>query len=226
MRADLNADGVRGSKVAQHSSASNEHYTPPAIVEACRSAMGAIDLDPCSCELAQEVVKAEYYYSHSALFLGWGDPEAHEPARVFLNPPGGLIDPRTLQPAKPGTRGAKSSLAVYWAKLWNEWQIGNVSEACFVCFNLEVLRTTQDPELGSAPCLDFPIVYLRERPKYWNASTPVDKRGQHGAPSHPGAVVYMPRSDCWRSGGGRARGYDLRTFSPSFSALGHCVIPA
>lgn len=213
--------------IVQHSSASNEHYTPPDIVEACRGTLGAIDLDPCSCALAQEVVQASLWLGERALFVPWSltlDGDApHEPSRTFLNPPGGLINPATLEPAKPGTRGAKSSLAVYWCKLWNEWKAGNVEQACFVCFNLEVLRTTQDPELGCEPCLEFPICYFKERPKYWNASTPVALRGKHGQPSHPGAVVYLPPRELLRQDGCLG---DRRAFFEHFRPLGALVIPA
>lgn len=235
MRADLNAQGYKPKLVelpgiVQHSSASNEHYTPPAIVEACRATLGAIDLDPCSCALAQEVVQAGLWLGADALRVDWDISSLdvtskHEPSRTFLNPPGGLINPATLEPAKPGTRGAKSSLAVYWCKLWNEWQEGNVSAACFVCFNLEVLRTTQDPELGCSPALDFPVCYFKERPRYWNAETPVELRGKHGQPSHPGAVVFL-RSE--RGSLPEGQGYwpsELR-FRELFSPLGHVVIPA
>ena len=220
--------------IVQHSSASNEHYTPPQIVEACRSVLGAIDLDPCSCALAQQVVRAELWIGADALRLSWdigmGGDAPHEPGRVFLNPPGGLINPATLEPAKPGTRGAKSSLAVYWCKLWNEWQAGNVISACFVCFNLEVLRTTQDPDLGCAPALDFPICYFKERPKYWNEATPVELRGKHGQPSHPGAVVYLPHIDAstrrWSRGQGLGESSQISKFRKLFAPLGQVVIPA
>ncbi len=215
--------------VVQHSSKSNEHYTPPQIVEAARAFMGAIDLDPCSCALAQEVVQAREYYTQDALFCVWrlhlSDADV-PPARVFLNPPGGLLHPKTLLPCKQGTSGAKSSLAVYWTKLWNEWQIGNVSQAVFVCFNLEVLRLTQDESLGCAPALDYPICYLKDRPRFWNVNTPPALRGKHGSPSHPGAVVYLPER---HDAGGYGIELDrngIERFQEQFAPLGHIVIPA
>lgn len=209
----------------RHSSESNEHYTPPQIVAPARELMGGIDLDPCSCALANEVVGAALYMAHDALFVPWSitlDGDApHEPARVFLNPPGGLLHPETLQPVKSsrlhGGLQALSSQAVYWAKLWHEWQIGNVSEAIFVCFNLEVLRLTQGLA-GVPPVLDFPICYLKDRPRFWNENTPVEKRGLDGAPSHAGAVAYLPPLQ--RANTGRS------DFKRLFSPLGKIVIPA
>jgi hypothetical protein len=219
---------VQMAGIVQHSSKSNEHYTPPQIVEPARATLGQIDLDPCSCKLAQEVVQAKYWLGTNTLFVNWRDT-CHDgrdgPARVLLNPPGGLLHPETLLPCKPGTHGAKSSLAVYWCKLWNEWQSGNVSQAIFVCFNLEVLRTTQDESLGCAPALDFPICYFKERPRYWNAETPPALRGKHGAPSHPGAVVYLPER---HDAGGYGIELDrdgIARFTQAFAPLGKIVIP-
>ena len=67
-----------------HISASgeNEWYTPSAYIEAARQAMGSIDLDPASCELAQETVKASVYYTiaDDGLAREWG-------GNVWLNPP-------------------------------------------------------------------------------------------------------------------------------------------
>lgn len=205
----------------RHSSETNEHYTPPQIVAPARELMGGIDLDPCSCDLANEVVGAKVYLTEGALFKPWGCPEF--PARVFLNPPGGLLHPKTLEPVKstrmPGGLQALSSQAVYWAKLWAEWQTGNVSAAVFVCFNLEVLRLTQNLE-GVPPCLDFPVCYLKARPRFWNLSTPVDKRGLDGSPSHAGAVVYVPPFEPRSGTVGVAR------FQGLFSPLGKVVIPS
>ncbi len=192
---------------ARHSSASNEHYTPPAIVEAARAAMGGIDLDPASCALANEVVQARTYWSDGALSLPWC--YAHHAQRTFLNPPGGLLVRSTLEPlplgadGKPSRKGVSvqdcvSAQAVWWSKLVHEWTLGNVEQAVFVCFNLEVLRLTQEPIApfkGHTPAAAFPICFLSERPQYWNEGTPADKRGRSGAPTHAGAVVYLPPKD-------------------------------
>ncbi len=210
---------------ARHSSESNEHYSPPAIVEAARATMGGIDLDPASCEEANEVVKAGVFFGAGtsipdALRRDWALTH-RAPPTVFLNPPGGLLRRDTLEPvtSRKGLRvqDCVSSQAVWWAKLYHEWSKGNVSQAVFVCFNLEVLRLTQESagRWGkSVPAAEFPLCFLRERPKYWNADTPVDKRGTHGSPTHAGAVVYLPE----REPGAEARG--LRAFRTFFEPLG------
>ena len=60
----------------------NEWYTPPEIVEAARSVLGEIDLDPSSCELANTVIKAKQYYDKAAdgLQFPWA-------GTVWMNPP-------------------------------------------------------------------------------------------------------------------------------------------
>ncbi len=59
-----------------------ENYTPSKYIEAARSVMGGIDLDPASNMLAQETVKAAEWYdeSENGLLQDWQ-------GRVFLNPP-------------------------------------------------------------------------------------------------------------------------------------------
>jgi phage N-6-adenine-methyltransferase len=65
---------------------SNEWYTPPEYIEAARSVMGAIDLDPASNEIAQEWIKATAYYTAEDNGL------AHEwHGRIWLNPPWGRL---------------------------------------------------------------------------------------------------------------------------------------
>ena len=72
---------AKGCHVSANSG-ENEWYTPSAYIEAARQAMGSIDLDPASCELAQETVKAGVYYTiaDDGLAREWG-------GNVWLNPP-------------------------------------------------------------------------------------------------------------------------------------------
>jgi len=67
-------------------SISNEWYTPPQYIDAARVVLGRIDLDPASCEEANEIVKAETYYTVE------DDGLAHDWAgTIWLNPPYGRL---------------------------------------------------------------------------------------------------------------------------------------
>lgn len=217
------ARGLGAGMNARHSSASNEHYTPPDIVEAARVTMGCIDLDPASCAVANEVVRAACYFDEGGLAKRWQG--GTRPFRVFLNPPGGMLDGMTLEPRQKGF----SSIAVWWSKLCHEYTIGNVEQAVFVCFNLEVLRTTQrkpsnpifDQWIGHVPALAFPLCVLADRPRYWNPETPAEKRGKTGDPTHAGAVVYLPPKP---SRFDETHSYALEMFRRCFSPLGYVRI--
>lgn len=198
---------VEITALVHHSSASNEHYTPPEVVEAARATMGGIDLDPFSGPQANAVVKASAYFD-GVITDGYRSEYKVGvlPCRAFVNPPGGKRAPHTFELVKgPGMSGA----ALAWKKLWLEWTVGHVEQAIFVCFNLEVLRHTQNLP-GITPALAYPICFLKDRLKFWNEHTPIGT----GQPSHPNAVVYLPNKT------GVIR---KRLFAEHFSPLGYCV---
>lgn len=62
-----------------------ENYTPAPIIDKVREVLGEIDLDPASCEMAQEIVQAKTYCTKESdgLSMSWG-------GCVFLNPPYGM----------------------------------------------------------------------------------------------------------------------------------------
>lgn len=60
----------------------NEWYNPPDIITRIWNVLGGIDLDPASCEKANSIVMAKYFFTKedSGLNKDWF-------GRVFLNPP-------------------------------------------------------------------------------------------------------------------------------------------
>jgi ParB family chromosome partitioning protein len=153
----------------KHSAASVEHYTPSDIVEAARATMGSIDLDPASCELANQTVRA------GRIFTAADDGLAHEwSGNVFLNPPGGKVANR-------------SNTVIFWEKLCREWLAGRVRSAVFVAFSLEFLQTAQRSIRSP---LDYAICIPRSRLRFLAPNA--DGSLTVGAsPTHANAIVYM-----------------------------------
>lgn len=93
------------------SSESTEWYTPRDYVEAARTVMGSIDVDPASCETANRVVRAAIYYTKetNGFTKQW-------PGNVWMNPPYGYDDKKPNQ-------------ARWTARLIEQYQAGIVKQA-------------------------------------------------------------------------------------------------
>jgi|ERR1022692_871851 ParB family chromosome partitioning protein len=140
---------------------SNEWYTPARYVDAAREVMGGIDLDPASCVMANQVVKAKRYYTKEDNGL-----EQEWYGRMWLNPPYGH------------TQGgiAMSHQKAFAHKLLREYQSGNVEQAvllslgnpnsvwfqpffdfilCFYCGHIDFYR----PD-GSTSSFGFPLAFV------------------------------------------------------------------
>lgn len=64
-----------------------ERYTPPRYLEAARQVMGVIDLDPASCVIANQNVKATKFYTEeeNGLTKEWR-------GNIWLNPPYSIVE--------------------------------------------------------------------------------------------------------------------------------------
>lgn len=121
-------------------SGENEWYTPASIIELARRVMGAIDLDPASSAVANEVVGAAVFYDRedNGLEKAWA-------GRVWINPPYG-------QPL----------IAQFTQKLTAHVRTGEVSEAIALVNNATETGWFQDMlVVASGVC--FP----RGRIQFW-----------------------------------------------------------
>lgn len=129
---------------ALQSSESNEWFTPEAYVEAARELMGAIDVDPASCEVANRIVKATRYHTKedNGLLQSWR-------GRVWLNPPYGF-------------GGGISNQETWTNQLIERYEAGLVSEA--------VLLVNANTEAKwFQPLYNYLICFTNHRIRFYNA---------------------------------------------------------
>lgn len=165
-------------------------YTPTWLIEKCRAVLGDIDFDPASDQFGNTRVRAKEYWEHSALELDW--PKVNT---VFLNPPGGTI-------------GKKSSAALFWAKLMDEWAKGTFNHAIFIGFSTEIMQTAQQ-ECGLPPqSFAFCVPSKRFGFDYPDGTTSIH-------PSHTPMIVYVP--------GNPPEHDETYGFAVVFGEVGHVV---
>lgn len=124
---------------------SNEWYTPQRYIEAARTVMGGIDLDPASCEFANRVVQATRFYTkeENGLMHPWY-------GRIWLNPPYG----KTQQ-------GQASNLEYFTRYLIEQYQDGKVIEAI-------LLIPANTATRWFDTLWQYPICFPRFRVRFYN----------------------------------------------------------
>lgn len=120
----------------------NEWYTPAKYIEAAREVMHGIDLDPASCELANQTVKAARYYTEqdNGLLQPWY-------GNIWLNPPYGRMYKNT------GT-------TAFVSRLIRDYEQGNIQQAIILTMLGMYAR-------WFFRLLDYPICYLEEKPIFY-----------------------------------------------------------
>ena len=151
----------------QHSSRSDQWGTPPEYIEAARTVLGQIHLDPASSAHWNQFVKADEFLTEGLT----DEPWAPFPVCVYLNPPGGKV-------------GNKSLAGLFWQRLMKERAEGHIMHAIFMAFSAEALQNTQGK--GTASLLDFPFCVPAKRIRF------VSLGETKLAPSHSNVIVYVP----------------------------------
>jgi ParB family chromosome partitioning protein len=117
----------------------DEWYTPGALIDAARTLLGGIDLDSCSCEAAQAVVRADAHFTKEddGLTRPWV-------GRVWLNPP-----------------YAHPLVERFTAKLMTEHAAGRVTRAVIL------VNSATDAAWFAMLAECYPVLFTRGRVRFW-----------------------------------------------------------
>lgn len=139
---------MNNAQLINQDSGKVEYYTPSWIIEAARSVMGSIDLDPASSAKANEIVKAWLYYHKTAdgLYCDWFD-------NVWLNHP-----------------FSKLGNKLWIDKLIKEYSKGVVKQVCCITY-------ASTSEKWFQPLMDYPQCYFSRRVNYIDGETMQPKKG-------------------------------------------------
>lgn len=147
-----------GKAHVAHNSGENEWYTPPYIIELARAAMGGIDTDPATSEIANRTVGASLIYTIDE------DGRAQKWAgRVWMNPP--YAQPLVGDFAEAATAKYASGEYEQACILVNnatetKWFCRILEEAAAVCFPKSRIRFLDPMGNPGAPLQGQAIIYL------------------------------------------------------------------
>lgn len=139
-------------------SGNNEWYTPSEIIEAARLAMGGIDLDPASSEIAQETVKAKNYYTAESNGL-----DKKWTGNIWMNPPyaSDLIG-LFIRKLVDEYENYKQAVVLVNNATETEWFNELISVASAVCFPKSRVKFYMPDGKTGAPLQGQAVVYIGE----------------------------------------------------------------
>ena len=143
-------------------SGNNEWYTPPEIIEAVRLAMGSIDLDPASNDIAQKTVKAKTYYTieSNGLDKTWT-------GNIFMNPPYGAdVIGAFISKLVRERDNYEQAIVLVNNATETEWFNNLVSIASAVCFPKGRIRYYTPEGKQNTPLQGQALIYIGEE---WEA---------------------------------------------------------
>ncbi len=145
-------------------SGNNEWYTPTRFLEAARDVLGTIDLDPASCELANQNVQAATFYTEQddGLSKSWT-------GNVWMNPPYAqplIEDFCTKLVEEYKANNVKAAIALVnngTETKWGQALLSNAAAVCFPASRIKFLDTQGNPT--GAPLQGQMIIYLGKKPR-------------------------------------------------------------
>jgi len=140
-----------------NNSGENEWYTPALYIEAARAAMGGIDLDPATSEVANRTVQASTYFTAQDDGLAQPWPIG----RIWMNPPYAqpLMGQFAEKMAQEVERGSESVVLVNNATetVWFQRMASVCSAICFPRSRIRYLTPNGEP--GNSPLQGQAIIY-------------------------------------------------------------------
>lgn len=139
-----------------NNSGNNEWYTPAEYIEAAREAMGSIDTDPASNDIANKVVKAEKYFTIET------DGLSHDwHGNVWMNPPysSDLIT-KFIEKLKEQRKNYEQAIILVNNATETQWFYEIVKIASAVCFPKSRVKFYMPDGKTGAPLQGQAVLYV------------------------------------------------------------------